>query len=63
MNIMKRSIAYAIRTGGAAVVTVEATGVVPEGRITLWDSGLWKDEQIAVHLCIHITCMNNCVSL
>lgn len=30
------------------MVTVEATGVVPEGRITFWDSGLWQDEHIVV---------------
>jgi 2,4-dienoyl-CoA reductase-like NADH-dependent reductase (Old Yellow Enzyme family) len=31
--------------GGAGVVTVEATGVLPEGRITPKDLGLWNDEQ------------------
>lgn len=29
--------------GGAALVVVEATAVVPEGRITPWDSGIWSD--------------------
>jgi 2,4-dienoyl-CoA reductase-like NADH-dependent reductase (Old Yellow Enzyme family) len=33
--------------GGAGVVIVEATGVVPEGRISPWDTGLWNDEQQA----------------
>lgn len=32
--------------GGAGLVMVEATGVTPDGRITPWDMGLWKDEQI-----------------
>ncbi|MGN8050760.1 NADH:flavin oxidoreductase/NADH oxidase [Curtobacterium sp. 22159] len=31
--------------GGAGAVVVEATGVVPEGRITPQDLGLWNDEQ------------------
>jgi 2,4-dienoyl-CoA reductase-like NADH-dependent reductase (Old Yellow Enzyme family) len=31
--------------GGAGAVVVEATGVVPEGRITPHDLGLWNDEQ------------------
>ncbi|MFB6131703.1 MAG: NADH:flavin oxidoreductase/NADH oxidase [Salinigranum sp.] len=31
--------------GGAGVVTVEATGVEPRGRITPYDVGLWNDEQ------------------
>jgi 2,4-dienoyl-CoA reductase-like NADH-dependent reductase (Old Yellow Enzyme family) len=29
---------------GAALLTIEATGVVPEGRITYADVGLWSDE-------------------
>jgi 2,4-dienoyl-CoA reductase-like NADH-dependent reductase (Old Yellow Enzyme family) len=33
--------------GGAGVVIVEATGVVPEGRISPWDTGLWNDAQQA----------------
>jgi 2,4-dienoyl-CoA reductase-like NADH-dependent reductase (Old Yellow Enzyme family) len=33
--------------GGFGLVIVEATGVVPEGRISYGDMGLWKDEQIA----------------
>ncbi|WP_297108944.1 NADH:flavin oxidoreductase/NADH oxidase [uncultured Devosia sp.] len=33
--------------GGFGLVVVEATGVVPEGRISYGDLGLWKDEQIA----------------
>lgn len=32
--------------GGAAMVMTEATAVVPEGRISPQDLGLWKDEQI-----------------
>lgn len=32
--------------GGAGLVIVEATGVVPEGRITPGDLGLWSDAQI-----------------
>ncbi|GAA3053923.1 MULTISPECIES: NADH:flavin oxidoreductase/NADH oxidase [Actinomycetes] len=31
--------------GGAGLVTVEATGVSPEGRISPEDLGLWNDEQ------------------
>lgn len=33
--------------GGAAVVTVEATAVTPEGRITPVCNGIWKDDHIA----------------
>jgi 2,4-dienoyl-CoA reductase-like NADH-dependent reductase (Old Yellow Enzyme family) len=33
--------------GGAAVVTVEATGVTRDGRITAACLGIWKDEHIA----------------
>lgn len=32
--------------GGAAFVIVEATAVVPEGRITPADLGIWKDEHV-----------------
>jgi 2,4-dienoyl-CoA reductase-like NADH-dependent reductase (Old Yellow Enzyme family) len=32
--------------GGAGLIFVEATAVSPEGRITPYDMGLWKDEQI-----------------
>jgi 2,4-dienoyl-CoA reductase-like NADH-dependent reductase (Old Yellow Enzyme family) len=32
--------------GGFGMVMVEATAVVPEGRITHGDLGLWKDEQV-----------------
>ncbi|KAM9965552.1 hypothetical protein ACTFIW_005370 [Dictyostelium discoideum] len=32
--------------GGASLVMIEATSVVPEGRITYGDAGLWKDSQI-----------------
>ncbi|QHC69506.1 NADH:flavin oxidoreductase/NADH oxidase [Rathayibacter sp. VKM Ac-2801] len=31
--------------GGSGVVIAEATAVVPEGRISPWDTGLWNDEQ------------------
>jgi 2,4-dienoyl-CoA reductase-like NADH-dependent reductase (Old Yellow Enzyme family) len=31
--------------GGAGLVIAEATAVVPEGRITAWDLGLWNDAQ------------------
>lgn len=33
--------------GGAALVLAEATAVVPEGRISPWDTGIWTDEQAA----------------
>jgi 2,4-dienoyl-CoA reductase-like NADH-dependent reductase (Old Yellow Enzyme family) len=33
--------------GGAGLVLAEATAVVPEGRISPWDTGLWTDEQAA----------------
>jgi len=33
--------------GGFGLVIVEATGIVPEGRISYGDVGLWNDEQIA----------------
>ena len=33
--------------GGFGLVIVEATGVLPEGRISYADLGLWTDEQIA----------------
>ncbi|EFA86481.1 hypothetical protein PPL_00275 [Heterostelium album PN500] len=32
--------------GGVSMIVFEATAVLPEGRITPQDSGLWKDEQI-----------------
>jgi len=35
--------------GGAGLVIAEATGVLPEGRITPGDLGLWSDEQIPAH--------------
>lgn len=31
--------------GGAGLVMAEATAVVPEGRITPWDTGIWNDDQ------------------
>ena len=33
--------------GGVGLIILEATAVVPEGRITPYDLGLWNDEQIA----------------
>jgi 2,4-dienoyl-CoA reductase-like NADH-dependent reductase (Old Yellow Enzyme family) len=33
--------------GGAGLVMAEATAVVPEGRISPWDTGLWSDAQAA----------------
>jgi 2,4-dienoyl-CoA reductase-like NADH-dependent reductase (Old Yellow Enzyme family) len=35
----------ALARGGAGLVMAEATAVVPEGRITAWDLGLWNDAQ------------------
>src|SRR6478672_8963063 len=35
-------------TGGAGLVFTEATAVLPEGRISPQDLGLWKDEHIPV---------------
>lgn len=32
--------------GGVGLVIVEATGVVPEGRITPWCAGIWNEEQV-----------------
>ncbi|MGW3471539.1 NADH:flavin oxidoreductase/NADH oxidase [Saccharopolyspora sp. NPDC000995] len=34
-------------TGGAGLIISEATAVVPEGRISPHDTGLWNDEQVA----------------
>lgn len=34
-------------TGGAGLVFTEATSVVPEGRISPADTGLWNDDQVA----------------
>jgi len=31
--------------GGAGLVVAEASGVLPEGRITPWCTGIWSDEQ------------------
>lgn len=33
--------------GGAGMIITEATGVVPEGRITPWCTGIWNFEQVA----------------
>src|SRR5258706_3735622 len=33
--------------GGAALVFTEATAVVPEGRISPQDLGLWRDDHVA----------------
>ncbi|PWT70436.1 MAG: NADPH dehydrogenase NamA [Proteobacteria bacterium] len=38
--------------GGAGLVVLEASAVVPEGRITPSDLGIWKDEHIAKLECI-----------
>jgi len=35
----------AMARGGAGLVMAEATAVLPEGRITPWDTGIWNDEQ------------------
>ena len=35
---------------GAALLTIEATAVLPEGRITYADVGLWSDETEAARL-------------
>ncbi|UZN02533.1 NADH:flavin oxidoreductase/NADH oxidase [Cellulomonas sp. S1-8] len=35
--------------GGAALVIVEATAVVPEGRISPFDLGIWDDGQVPAH--------------
>ncbi len=32
--------------GGAGLVFTEATAVTPDGRISPWDLGIWKDEHI-----------------
>ena len=33
--------------GGAGLVMTEAAAVEPEGRISPWDLGIWKDEHIS----------------
>jgi 2,4-dienoyl-CoA reductase-like NADH-dependent reductase (Old Yellow Enzyme family) len=33
--------------GGAGLIVVEASGVVPEGRITPWCTGIWNEAQVA----------------
>lgn len=35
-------------TGGAGIVLTEATAVLPEGRITPQDLGIWKDDHVAM---------------
>ncbi|TIC82705.1 NADH:flavin oxidoreductase/NADH oxidase [Nocardioides sp. GY 10127] len=35
--------------GGPGAIIVEATGVLPEGRITGWDLGIWDDAQLPGH--------------
>lgn len=37
-----------LATGGAGIVFTEATAVLPEGRITPQDLGIWKDEHVAM---------------
>ena len=39
--------------GGSGLVMTEAAAVEPEGRISPWDLGIWKDEHIDLSL-IHI---------
>ena len=34
--------------GGAGLVMAEATAVLPEGRISQWDQGIWSDAHIDV---------------
>src|SRR4051794_2686062 len=34
--------------GGSGLVFMEATAVEPRGRISPWDTGIWKDEHVAV---------------
>ncbi len=34
--------------GGAGMVFMEATAVEPRGRISPWDTGIWKDEHVAM---------------
>src|ERR1700743_2433029 len=40
MNYFMRAVS------GAGLMMVEGTAVSPEGRITPWDLGIWKDEQV-----------------
>jgi 2,4-dienoyl-CoA reductase-like NADH-dependent reductase (Old Yellow Enzyme family) len=40
--------------GGAALVMTEAAAVMPEGRISPWDLGIWRDE--------HVPSLARCVS-
>lgn len=37
----------ALAASGVGAVTIEATGVVPEGRISPWCLGIWDDETAA----------------
>lgn len=32
--------------GGAGLIIVEATGILPEGRITPWCAGIWNDDHV-----------------
>ncbi len=36
----------AFATGGAGLIMAEATGVVPDGRISVYCPGLWNDQQV-----------------
>jgi 2,4-dienoyl-CoA reductase-like NADH-dependent reductase (Old Yellow Enzyme family) len=48
--------------GGAGLVFSEATAVVPEGRISPQDLGLWKDEHIEpLALAVHFVAQNGAV--
>lgn len=35
--------------GGPGLILVEATGIVPEGRISPYDLGIWNDTQVEAH--------------
>src|SRR5215475_392014 len=35
--------------GGAGIVFMEATAVEPRGRISPWDTGIWKDDQVPAY--------------
>lgn len=36
----------AMAAGGGGLIMAEASGVVPEGRISMHDTGMWNDEQV-----------------
>ncbi len=48
--------------GGAAMVILEATAVCPEGRISIGDLGIWKDEQMdELHRIANFLKQQNCI--